>query len=67
MFREHSSLRNFKGGSWDLRKDDRRKAHSSIAFPDRRAGDRRGLVPQIDDLAMNVDSLRWVSKSVLDE
>jgi hypothetical protein len=67
MFKEHTTLRNFKGGSWDLRKDDRRKAQLSIAFPDRRAEDRRGLVPQSDDRAMNVDSLRWVSKSALDE
>jgi hypothetical protein len=67
MFKEHSSLRNFKGGSWDLRKDDRRKAQSSIAFPDRRAVERRDVVSQADDRAMNVDSLTWVSKSALDE
>lgn len=66
MFREQSSLRNFKGGSWDLRKNDRRKAQSSIAFPDRRAVERRG-VTQADDRNLNADSLTWVSKSPLDE
>ena len=43
MVREQFSLRNFKGGSWDLRKNDRRKAQSSIAFPDRRGFERRSL------------------------
>ncbi len=67
MFKEHSSLRNFKGGSWDLRKNDRRKAQSSIGFPDRRARERRDVVSPADDRAMNVDSLTWLSKSALDE
>jgi hypothetical protein len=66
MFRDQSSLRNFKGGSWDLRKDDRRKAQSTIQFPDRRANDRR-LNGQADDAFPGVDSLQWVIKSALDE
>lgn len=66
MFREQSSLRNFKGGSWDLRKNDRRKAQSSIAFPDRRGFERRSLT-LADDQNLNADSLTWVSKSPLDE
>jgi hypothetical protein len=66
MFRENTSSRNFKGGSWDLRKNDRRKAQSTIAFPDRRANNRRG-VSQDDDQAPDMDSLQWVSKSALDE
>lgn len=67
MLKEHSSSRNFKGGSWDLRKDNRRKSQSSITFPDRRSEDRRGVVSQADERAMFLDSLTWVSKSTLDE
>ena len=67
MFKEHSSLRNFKGGSWDLRKDNRRKAQSSITFPDRRSVERRGVVSQADERAIFEDSLTWVSKSALNE
>ncbi len=33
--------RQFSGGSWDLRKDERRKSQASIDFPDRRKGERR--------------------------
>jgi hypothetical protein len=67
MLKEHASVRNFKGGSWDLRKDNRRKSQLSITFPDRRSEDRRGVVSQADERAMLVDSLTWVSKSALDE
>ncbi len=35
--------RNFKGGSWDLRKEERRKAQVMIDFRDRRMADRRAL------------------------
>jgi hypothetical protein len=33
--------RQFSGGSWDLRKTERRKSQASIDFPDRRKGERR--------------------------
>lgn len=33
--------RRFSGGSWDLRKDERRKNQVTIPFADRRKGDRR--------------------------
>ncbi|MDB5050244.1 MAG: hypothetical protein JWO30_3315 [Fibrobacteres bacterium] len=65
MLREQMSLRSFKGGSWDLRKDDRRKQEQTIGFPDRRANDRRNIT-QADDTA-SVDMLQWVNKSSLDE
>jgi hypothetical protein len=66
MLRENFSIRNFKGGSWDLRKNDRRKAQSIIAFPDRRANNRR-TASKSDDRVPEMDSLEWVTKSVLDE
>jgi hypothetical protein len=59
MLREQMSLRNFKGGSWDLRKDDRRKDQQPIPFADRRQGKRRG--------AEAGDGIQWVTKSDLDE
>lgn len=65
MQREQMSLRNFKGGSWDLRKDDRRRGSQSIPFPDRRAADRRNAsspTRTVDD-----DALHWVTKPSLDE
>jgi hypothetical protein len=65
MLREQSSLRNFKGGSWDLRKDDRRKELREIGFPDRRANPRRAN-EKADDV-FTVESLQWVTKSDLDE
>ena len=65
MLRNQMSLRNFKGGSWDLRKDDRRKESHRIGFPDRRANDRRNAT-EAEDTA-GVDMLQWVTKSVLDE
>lgn len=63
MIREQDS-RNFKGGSWDLRKQDRRRYQEAIAFPDRRQNNRRATAQdESDPLA---DSLTWVSKSSLD-
>jgi hypothetical protein len=63
MIREQSS-REFKGGSWDLRKNDRRRYQATIGFTDRRQNDRRATSQDgADDLA---DSLTWVSKSGLD-
>jgi hypothetical protein len=37
------NARHFTGGSWDLRKDERRKNQAPISFPDRRSGDRRSF------------------------
>lgn len=65
MLIEQSSLRNFKGGSWDLRKNDRRKDLCEIGFPDRRANDRRDNAKPDDILTM--ESLQWMTKSDLDE
>lgn len=66
MFKENLSSRNFKGGSWDLRKDERRKAQSTIAFPDRRANNRR-TASKGEDPVFDMESLHWVTKSALDE
>lgn len=38
-----SASRRFSGGSWDLRKDERRKAQEPIEFPDRRKNERRAM------------------------
>jgi hypothetical protein len=64
MLGDQMSLRNFKGGSWDLRKTDRRKASVAIPFPERRATDRRNAS---DIENASEDILQWVSKSSLDE
>ena len=66
MLKEQSSLRNFKGGSWDLRRNDRRKAQEMISFPERRAEDRR-LTAKADNLFSDLESLQWKSMSGLDE
>jgi hypothetical protein len=68
MQREHldkMSLRNFKGGSWDLRKTERRTQLQSIGFPDRRANDRR--FGSNAAVSSDADMLQWVTKSGLDE
>jgi hypothetical protein len=39
----NTNARRFSGGSWDLRKDERRKNQETIPFPDRRSGDRRSF------------------------
>jgi hypothetical protein len=63
MIREQSS-RNYKGGSWDLRKQDRRRFQASIGFPDRRQNDRRATSQEgVEDLT---DSLTWVRPTGLD-
>lgn len=64
MIREHSS-RNFKGGSWDLRKQDRRRFQAAIAFPDRRQIDRRATSQDEADAVS--DSLTWVRTPGLDD
>ncbi|HKP97732.1 MAG TPA: hypothetical protein VJ385_18475 [Fibrobacteria bacterium] len=66
MMEEHMSLRNFKGGSWDLRKDERRKQAQNIGFPDRRRAIDRRKTAQAEDRAAG-DILQWVTKSSLDE
>jgi hypothetical protein len=58
------ALRNFKKGSWDLRKRDRRERQSAISFPDRRRQDRRTF--SADSVSNDID-LTWVSRPRLDE
>jgi hypothetical protein len=57
------SLRSFKGGSWDLRKEDRRRMQLDISFPDRRRSDRRSGSPAP---VQEDGELTWVSPSALD-
>ncbi|MEO7427245.1 MAG: hypothetical protein ABI036_18800 [Fibrobacteria bacterium] len=66
---QHTDLRNFKGGSWDLRKSDRRKWLQSIGFPDRRTNDRRciSVVAPAMEIRLAAEMLQWVTKSGLDE
>ena len=42
--------REFKRGSWDLRKEDRRKVQVNIDFPDRRKESRRAEFGLLDAL-----------------
>lgn len=58
------SNRNFKGGSWDLRKRERRERQTVIGFPDRRQIDRRmsGLPFETSEI-----ELTWVSRPRQDE
>lgn len=65
MLREQTSPRSFKGGSWDLRRNDRRKAQEMIAFPDRRSQDRR--LTDKEDVSSDLESLQWVTSSKLDD
>ena len=65
MVDEAAFLRNYKRGSWDLRKIDRRKELTKIDFNDRRSTERRG-VSQLEQFE-SVDALKWVPKSKLDE
>ncbi len=41
MPESNSPSRNFRSGSWDLRRGERRKIQRSISFPDRRVAERR--------------------------
>jgi hypothetical protein len=66
MMNESWNIRSFKGGSWDLRKDERRKEEKSIAFPDRRKESRRTTLQEIDRSA-SVGLLNWVDRIDLDE
>ena len=58
------SMRSFKGGSWDLRKDDRRRDQQTIGFPDRRQNNRRATSEE-EALEAGGD-LTWVSKTTRD-
>lgn len=64
MQNEQIALRNFKGGSWDLRKNDRRKESQSIGFPERRSTERRNLRRMA---STGGETLQWLTKSGLDE
>jgi hypothetical protein len=55
------SFRNFKAGSWDLRKRERRQRQDMIEFPDRRRSERRGADLEFDR------ELTWVDKPGSDE
>ena len=58
--------RKFKGGSWDLRTEDRRRAQKAIDFPDQRKDERR-LTKMHDHYAYRMGDVNWVDKSGLDE
>jgi hypothetical protein len=58
------SARNFKDGSWDLRKRDRRQSQVAIPFPDRRLSERRS---SLDSSAEPDSELTWVAKPRWDE
>jgi hypothetical protein len=59
--RLQDDLRTFKGGSWDLRKNERRQNQIAIAFPDRRRAERR------EERGMDTGSeLTWASQPVDD-
>lgn len=68
MFEKESLGRSFKGGDWDLRKDERRQVQQVISFPDRRKDERR-LTKMHDHYAtrLGIDSLSWVDPIGLDE
>lgn len=59
------SMRSFKGGSWDLRKDDRRRDQQTIGFPDRRQNNRRATSEE-EALEAGGD-LTWVSNTTRDD
>ena len=58
------SFRSFKGGSWDLRRSERRQSQQPISFPDRRVWDRRAPSPTLRFLE---PELTWMTKPGLDE
>lgn len=59
-----SATRNYKGGSWDLRKRERRETQTAIAFPDRRQAERRASTT----FSESTDAeLTWVRRPRLDE
>lgn len=58
MMNQQTDNRSFRGGSWDLRKLDRRKDQLTIEFPDRRKNDRR-LADQAEEFSGD-GLLQWV-------
>lgn len=58
------SIRNFKGGSWDMRKEDRRRGQMDIAFPDRRLSDRRASAREF---RLAESDLTWSRQPRMDE
>ena len=65
MTNQPSDIRKFRGGSWDLRKIERRRNQVAYEFPDRRKNDRR-LADQGDDFSAE-GMLQWVDPSDRDE
>jgi len=50
------SLRGFRNGSWDLRKDERRQLQAPIPFPERRSDERRSF-PRAESQIMTAVNL----------
>lgn len=65
MMDRNTELRKFRGGSWDLRRIERRREQLIIGFPDRRKNERR-LADQGDDLT-SAGMLLWIDPSKVDE
>jgi hypothetical protein len=66
MNNQESIDREFKGGTWDLRKEERRLAQQVITFPERRKDERR-LTRMHDHYAAQMEELNWISKTGLNE
>jgi len=60
-----TSSRSFQGGSWDLRKQERRQIQALIPFPDRRRNERREAKALAEEDSH--PDLMWMSKPGLDE
>jgi len=58
MMNQKTDSRTFRGGSWDLRRIDRRKEQLTIEFPDRRKNDRR-MADKPEDFSVG-GLLEWV-------
>lgn len=58
------AFRSFKEGSWDLRRQERRRRQDIIAFPDRRQADRRAKSMEPDS---SEPELTWITVSSLNE
>lgn len=65
MNKNHSDLRNFRSGAWDLRRIERRKDQMTIEFPDRRRNDRRNTGG--DHEFSPAGNLLWVDQNDRDE
>jgi hypothetical protein len=66
MTKDILNTRSFKGGAWDLRKDDRRKEQATIAFPERRKNSRRSSLEEVGSTS-SIGLLNWVSRLDVDE